>query len=249
MATPLFVQVPGFGVVRDANVNEWAEAPKSKDLLLEGALHAPATEPSYGYTNAGSATGAFLLGQFLAPRKQTVVITRANLLSWPEIAEDNVIFLGPVTGIHPAEDIPMDAQIVLDPAGIRNLKPAAGEPAALPDQPAQGPGSSALAHALISRVPAMNGSGAILMLLGNTTASVMGAVQAFTNPGLAKTLVTKLRTPAGTIPRYFQVVLSVKSMDDVPVEVSYVFHRTLSDPARFQPKYGKRTCRGRPPHG
>jgi hypothetical protein len=199
---------------------------------LKGALKAPATEPSYGYTNAGSATGAFLLGQFLAPRKQTVVITRANLLSWPEIAEDNVIFLGPVTGIHPAQDIPMDAQIVLDPTGIRNLKPRPGEPAALPDQPAQNPGTMALTHALISRVPAMNGSGAILMLSGNTTASVMGAVQAFTNPGLAKTLVAKLRTPAGTIPHYFQVVLSVKSMDDVPVEVSYVFHRALSDPTQ-----------------
>jgi hypothetical protein len=233
VATPLFVQVPGFGVVRDANVNEWAEAPKSKELSsLKGALQAPATEPSYGYANAGSATGAFLLGQFLAPRKQTVVITRANLLSWPEIAEDNVIFLGPVTGIHPAQDIPMDAQIVLDSTGIRNLKPAPGEPAALPDQPAQSPGTMALTHALISRVPAMNGSGAILMLSGNTTASVMGAVQAFTNPGLAKTLVGKLRTPAGGIPHYFQVVLSVKSMDDVPVEVSYVFHRALSDPTQ-----------------
>jgi hypothetical protein len=233
VATPLFVQVPGFGVVRDANVNEWTEAPKSQELSsLKGALKAPATEPSYGYTNAGSATGAFLLGQFLAPRKQTVVITRANLLSWPEIAEDNVIFLGPVTGIHPAQDIPMDAQIVLDPTGIRNLKPRPGEPAALRDQPGQGSGTMALTYALISRVPAMNGSGAILMLSGNTTASVMGAVQAFTNPGLAKTLVAKLRTPAGTIPHYFQVVLSVKSMDDVPVEVSYVFHRALSDPSQ-----------------
>ena len=233
VATPLFVQVPGFGVVRDSNVNEWAEAPKSKQLSsLKGVLQSSATEPSYGYTNVGSATGAFLLGQFLAPRKQTVVITRANLLSWPEIAEDNVIFLGPVTGIHPAQDVPMDAQIVLDPTGIRNLKPAPGEPAALPDQPAQGPGTMALPHALISRVPAMNGSGAILMLSGNTTASVMGAVQAFTNPSLAKTLVAKLRTPAGSIPHYFQVVLSVKSMDDVPVDISYVFHRTLSEPSQ-----------------
>jgi hypothetical protein len=57
-------------------------------------------------------------------------------------------------------------------------------------------------------------------------------VQAFTNPSLAKTLVAKLRTPAGSIPHYFQVVLSVKSMDDVPVDISYVFHRTLSEPSQ-----------------
>ena len=51
------------------------------------------------------------------------------------------------------------AILMLDPNGIRNLKPAPGEPAALPDQPARGFGVMALTHALISRVPAMNGSG------------------------------------------------------------------------------------------
>jgi hypothetical protein len=230
IATPMFVRVPGFGFVRESSVNDWDEANNSKQISsLEGALRTSIAEPSYNYTEAGTATGAFLLGQFLAPRKQNVRITRANVLSWPEIAEDNIVFVGPSTGIHQAEDIPMDVQFVLDSAGIRNLKPRPGEPDFIRDQPGRNGEESGVTHALISRIPGMNGPGAILMLSGNQTASVMGSVQAFTNPTVAQMLVSKLKSRTGTIPRYFQVVLSVKSMDDVPVDVSYMFHRELPE--------------------
>ena len=229
VATPLFVKVPGFGVVRDANVNDWDDVPGSKRIAsLESALGAGMSEPSYKYTEAGTATGAFLLGQFLAPRKQAVLITRANVLSWPELAEDNVVFLGPTSGIHQAGDIPMNSQLVLDPSGIRILHPRPGEAAVIKDRLAPSGEESGTSYALISRIPAMNGPGAILMLSGNQIASVMGGVKAFTTPGLAQMLVAKLKSGSGSIPRYFQVVLSVKSMDDVPVEISYLLHRDLT---------------------
>ena len=231
VATPLFVNVPGFGVVRESSVNDWDDASTSKRLSsVESALQAGMSEPSYSYTEAGTATGAFLLGQFLAPRKQAVLITRANVLSWPELAEDNVVFLGPTTGIHQADDIPTNAQLVLDPTGIRNLKPRAGESALIKDHPAQGGEEGGVSYALISRVPAMNGPGAILMLSGNQISSVMGGVKAFTTPALAQMLVSRLKTGSGSIPKYFQVVLRVKAMDDVPVDISYVFHRDLAKP-------------------
>jgi hypothetical protein len=230
VATPLFVKVPGFGVVREPSINDWDDVPASRKLsTLENSLRAGISEPSYGYTEVGTATGAFLLGQFLAPRKQAVLITRANVMSWPEIAEDNVIFLGPSSGIHQTEDLPTDAQLVLDSNGIRNLKPRSGEAAFIEDHPAQGGEESGESYALISRVPAMNGSGAILMLSGNQISSVMGGVQAFTKPDLADMLVSRLKTSSGGIPKYFQVVLKVKAMDDVPVKISYVFHRELAD--------------------
>jgi hypothetical protein len=151
------------------------------------------------------------------------------VLSWPEIAEDNVIFLGPATGVHQTEDIPTEAQLVLDPTGVRNLSPRPGEAAFMQDHPAEGGAESGVSYALISRVPAMNGPGAILMLSGNQISSVMGGVQAFTNPALAEMLVSRLKTGSGGIPRYFQVVLSVKAMDDVPVQINYLFHRELPD--------------------
>ena len=75
----------------------------------------------------------------------------------------------------------------------------------------------------------MNGPGAILMLSGNQIASVMGGVQSFTNPALAQMLVSHLESTSGRMPKYFQVVLNVKAMDDVPVKIEYVFHRELPD--------------------
>jgi hypothetical protein len=230
VATPLFVKLPGFGVVRQPSINDWDDVPASPSISqLENSLRAGISEPSYGYTEVGTATGAFLLGQFLAPHKQAVLVTRANVMSWPEIAEDNVVFLGPATGIHQTEDLPTDAQLVLDPKGIRNLSPRSGESAFMEDRPAQGGMEGGESYALVSRVPAMSGSGAILMLSGNQISSVMGGVQAFTNPALADMLVSHLKSQSGTIPKYFQVVLDVKAMDDVPVKISYMFHRELSD--------------------
>jgi len=230
VSTPLFVKLPGFGVVREPSINDWDDAPASKKLSsVEEALRAGISEPSYSYTEAGTATGAFLLGQFLAPRKQGVLITRANVMSWPEIAEDNVIFLGPATGVHQTEDLPTNAQLVLEEKGVRNLSPRLGEASFMEDHPAPSGAESGESYALISRVPAMNGPGAILMLSGNQTSSVMGGVQAFTNPVLAQMLVARLKTSSGSIPKYFQVVLGVKAMDDVPVKIDYMFHRELVD--------------------
>jgi hypothetical protein len=82
-------------------------------------------------------------------------------------------------------------------------------------------------HALISNLPGLYGNGKILYLSGNTIASVMGAVQALTDPDLARQLVSSLRTPNGSLPRFYQVVLKVKAMDDTPIDISYLFHREL----------------------
>jgi hypothetical protein len=233
IATPLFVNVPGFGALRDSSLNDWDNAAGSKSLgSVEKALGAGMSEPSYDFTDVGTATGAFLLGQFLAPRKENVSIMSASRISWHEIAEDNVVFLGAPQGIHQIEDIPTDVHLVLEPKGVRNLDPRPGEPAFLADAPGRDGEESGLSHALISRLPAMNGHGAILMLSGNEMAGVMGGVEAFTNPVLARMLVSRLKAGSAKMPTYFQVVLNVKSMDQVPVEVSYALFRELPDPGR-----------------
>jgi hypothetical protein len=59
----------------------------------------------------------------------------------------------------------------------------------------------------------------------------MAAVQAFTDPTLARSLVSKL-SASRDFPRYYQVVLKVKSMDNMPIEISYMFHRDLTENTR-----------------
>jgi hypothetical protein len=183
--------------------------------------------PSSGPTAAGTASGAFLLGQFLAPRKQHVLLTRGDLLSMPEIMMDNVVFIGPSAGNRQLEAVPADRQIVLEPAGIRNLNPRPGEPAFLPDPVSHGSQDVDESLALISHTSGLYGNGEILSLSGNQISSVMAAVQALTNPALARTLVAKMKNASGAMPRYYQVVLKVKSMDDMPVDISYVLHREI----------------------
>jgi hypothetical protein len=139
-----------------------------------------------------------------------------------------VVFLGPATGSRETKAISGERQIVLDPDGIRNLKPLPGEPAFLSDRAPQDPQGTAESYALISHVPGLNGNGEILYFSGNQTPAVMGAVQAFTDPASARDLVSKLDVPGGTLPRYYQVVLRVTSMDEMPIKVSYVFHREIA---------------------
>jgi hypothetical protein len=184
--------------------------------------------PASGSSGAGTASGAFLLGQFLAPRKQHVLLTRGDLLSMPEIMMDNVVFIGPSTGNRQLEAVPADPQIALDRDGIRNLHPRPGEPSFLPDHVSHGSQDIEESHALISHIPGLYGNGEILSLSGNQISSVMAAVQALTDPALARTLVSKMKAADGSVPRYYQVVLKVKSMDDMPVDIAYMFHRDLS---------------------
>ena len=234
VATPLSVLIPGYGFVREFSVNDWEEVSKSKGIeALRQALHMPAVQPTFGYTGVGTATAAVLLGQFLGARQKSLVVTRANLLSLPELMEENVVFLGPLTGDREIRALRVDQEILLEPNGIRNLHPRPGEPAFIPEATgksgAQKGGADSLdTYSLISRVPGLRGNGEILSLSGNQISSVTAGAQALTDPSIAKMLVSRLRKADGTIPRYFQVVLRVRSMDGVPTDISYMMHRELT---------------------
>lgn len=229
IATPLSALIPGFGFVREFSVNDWADVAKSKGInALKDALHAPAVQPTYGYTGVGTADAALLLGEFLGARQKSVVVTRSNLLSLPELMEENVVFLGPLTGEREIRALRVDQEILLEPDGIRNLHPRPGEPAFIPEGPGARAPEDLDTYTLISRVPGLQGRGEILSLSGNQISSVMAGAQALTDPSVAKMLIQKMRKPSGAIPRYFQVVLRVRSMDGVPTQISYLFHRELT---------------------
>jgi hypothetical protein len=176
----------------------------------------------------GTASGAFLLGEFLAHRKDNVLLTRGDQLAMPEVLMDNVIFLGPLSGNRQIEALSKGQPLVLEPSGIRNLSPQAGEPAFFADRSGGASQGVDETHALISHVPGLYGNGDILYLSGNQVASTLAAVRALTDPTLARALVSKLKSPDGTVPRFYQMVLRVESMDSMPIEISYLFHRDLS---------------------
>jgi hypothetical protein len=187
---------------------------------------------SSSVTGVGTANAAFLLGQFLGQRKHNIFPIRSDLLSMGEIAMGDVIFVGSTVGKPQIQAIPpIDPAFVLTPEGVTIVKPAAGEQPFLKDEivkGTQGGQDVEESHALISNLPGLYGNGSILYLEGNQVASVMGAVQALTDPDLARQLVARLKTSAGKLPRYYQVVLRVRAMDETPVDISYVSHRELT---------------------
>jgi hypothetical protein len=183
---------------------------------------------SNGVTGVGTASASFLLGQFLAHRKDNVLLTRSDLLSTPEVVMDNVVFLGPVAGNRQIQAISPGQPFVLEPNGIRNLNPQPGEPAFIPDHNPKAGADADESLALISHVPGLYGNGDILYLSGNQMSSTLAAVRALTDPTLARALVSKLKTHDGALPRFYQVVLKVRSMDSMPIEISYLYHRGLS---------------------
>ncbi len=183
---------------------------------------------SNGVTGVGTASASFLLGQFLSHRKDNVLLTRSDLLSTPEVIMDNVVFLGPAGGNRQMQAIATGQQFLLEPDGIRNVNPQPGEPAFIPDHKSPTGANSDESHALISHLPGLYGNGDILYLSGNQISSTLAAVRALTDPVLARGLVATLKTPDGHLPRYYQVVLRVRSMDSMPIEISYLFHRDLT---------------------
>jgi len=142
-----------------------------------------------------------------------------------------VVFLGPAQENRQLQALAVDQQFLVEPRGIRNLHPQAGEPTLIADQASQNSRSADESYALITHAPGLSGKGDVLYFSGNHFSSVTGGVEAFTDPTLAKTLVIKMRKPDGSLPRFYQIVLKVKSMDDMPLEISYVLHKELSGKA------------------
>ena len=203
---------------------------------------------STSMTGLATANGAFLLGQFLGDHIQNVYVTGSDALSMPEVVMGNVVYLGG-TATRLLRALPIEQRLAPEPGGIRNLHPDAGEPdffadPTKPDAP-PGPGTSAEKDAppgknvpsrkderetlaLITHAPGVNGKGDVLYMSGSHVSDVTAGVEAFTDPVLAKMLVAKMKHKDGSLPRYYQIVLRVRAMDDTPIETSYLLHKELT---------------------
>ncbi len=228
LGTPLFIRFPSFGFFRDPKANEWQEIEKSERVTaVRKALGEKEIIPWYAFTGAGEASAGFLISKLLSTRKRDLLLTRSSLLSWQQIADDNVVFVGPPKFNLQLQATALTRDIVVEPSGIRNLKPQLGEPVFLEDHLVPGK-SDGQTHALISRTPGLSGVGEFLVIAGNASSDTLAAAEWLTQPRRAQELVQRLRTKSGEIPRYYQVVLRVAFKQGIPVESTYVFHHVLS---------------------
>jgi hypothetical protein len=103
-----------------------------------------------------------------------MLLTRSNLLSWQQIADHDIIFVGLPKFNRQLQAAALTQDIVVEPYGIRNLKPRAGEPAYLEDHIVPGKPSEGETHALISRIPGPSGVGEFLIIAGNASPRYAG---------------------------------------------------------------------------
>jgi hypothetical protein len=170
-----------------------------------------------------------LVAKLLGSRRQDIRLARSSQVPLQELAENNVILIGPeVVFDQKLPGIQLQPDLVQTPEGIRNLRPRPGEPVFFADKPAGTAPNDGEVYALISHAPGPLANTDIQSFTSNRTWGREGAVQAFTDLALARTLVSRLRKPSGDIPRYYQVVVKVKFMDGIPTNISYVLHRDLT---------------------
>ena len=230
---PLFVELnsePGI-YYRDKSLNQWKDVVGSPAVAsLRAALKNPDIQPSRYYTAYGEVGVSFLLGRLLGPREQNFSILKTSQLSWQQLADNNVLFVG-VQNLFFDEQLhgmPLDPQFVPLESGIRNVHPRPGEPTLFTDKYSTAPTEEGLAYALVTHVPGPLRNNDVESFTSSRSAGYVAAVQWFTDPALAKVLVTKLKEASGgKMPRYYQVVLRVKFRDDVPTETTYVLSREL----------------------
>jgi hypothetical protein len=236
VAAPLFIGFQGAGLYRDLTLNRWEDVLQSpKVASIRKALKNPTMLPRYYYTGIGEVSAAFRLGKLLTVSPVNVSVARSSQLSWQQLADNNVLFIGPPRlYTEQLKGLPVELDIALEEPGIRMLRPHAGEAARLDDNY---PSIIALenssvpddgeVYALITHTPGPLGTGDIESFSSNHSPGTLAAVQWFTDPNLARILTGKLRKSNGELPRFYQIVLKVKYKDAVPTEVSYVLHREL----------------------
>jgi hypothetical protein len=230
LGTPLFVRFPDFGFFRDPKANDWDDLEKSDRFrTIHKALGDKEVLPNHNFTGAGEASAAFLIAKLLATRKRDLQLTRSSILSWQQIADQDVVFLGPPKFNLQLQEASLMQDLVIEPGGIHNRRPQPGEPAFLEDHLLPGKTNEGETHALITRTTGPSGQGEFLMIAGNASADTFAAAEWMTQPRRAGELAAHLRGRNTDLPRHFQAVIKVAFKQGIPVQSSYVFHHVLAE--------------------
>jgi len=233
--SPLFIAFQGNGLYRDQSLNEWDEVlASSKVQAIRRALNNPAILPRYYYTGLGEMNASFRLGKLLDYSGLKISTTRSSLVTWRQIVDDNILFVGPPRVFGDLlQKLPVDLDLIMREDGIHDMKMDPNQRALFPDnytsihadQPSVS--DSGVVYALVSRMPGPFGAGNVQSFTSNQGLGSQGAVEFFTEPSFARQLIAKLRKSDGQLPRFFQVVIKVRYRDTAPTEISYVTHREL----------------------
>jgi hypothetical protein len=231
VADPLFFGFEGTDVyLRKVDLRRLEDTAGSPQIsALRRTLGNPPIQPLYSFIPSGEVMSSFLIGKLLGTRKQEISLARGSQVLLRGLAENDVILIGPeIMFDQKLVGIQLEPELTPAPGGIRNLHPRAGEPGFFADASSSSAPENGEVYALVSRAPGPLGGTNFESFTSSRTWGRQGAIQAFTDPSLARMLLGHIKKPSGEVPRYFQIVLKVKFRDTVPVDISYVMHRAIA---------------------
>lgn len=237
LGTPLFVKGPP-GFFRSPLVNRWEEALESPDLeWMRADIAAGRATPVQIYTGVGDAMAAAEIARLLTAGGARFLLRRSSALSWEDLANHHIVFLGPPKYTPRINEIPVQRDLVMEGRRIRNLRPRPGEPETLEGSWPDHSPHVVEDYALISRVPGLHGRTRYLILSASSTEGTAAAAQFVTDPRFAAELVRRVSGGSGQVPEFFDAVIRARFRAMVPVEMSYQFHHVLewkAEPAHKQ---------------
>jgi hypothetical protein len=230
---PLFAELNGTTETyfRDRTLNNWKDISSSPTVsTLRKVLKSSAIQPSRHFTSFGEVDASFMIAKLLGPREQSLSVVRTSDFPLRMLADNNVLFVGVENLFFNEQTQAMPIEVQLQPVkeGIRNQRPAPGEPALFADQYSTAPTEEGVAFALVTHLPGPLRDSDVVSFTSSRSAGYVGAVKAFTDPVFVHTLAPHLRQlGGGRIPRYYQVLLKVRFQKEMPTEITYVLAREL----------------------
>lgn len=217
-------------VIRDPRIDAYPEIETSLPIMRAKELFGVRQlYENRNYTDFGAASACLLLGRLLGGRQPNILAKRSSDVNWDDLGAHNVVVLGkPNADPDIARLLPKE-HFVIEGARIRNLKPAASEPAEWTDNgtPWDRSNTWTQKYGLVTLIPGPRPGRWILSLAGSGSEHVWALAQFMTSPDSARQLSGKLRPQSGAFPSSWQAVVRADFKAQSPVKVEYVTHRTL----------------------
>ena len=183
------------------------------------------------FTSVGELAGVFEITRLLSSLGHSPILRRAQLLTWDDAADRNLVIVGSPTSIRALREQPFLQEFRFRD---RTTGPRPGAGAIVNNHPLPGeepvyfgPDTRPYAfdYAVVARLPGLRASRWTLVLAGITSYGTQAAAEMVCRDRLVEELLAKLGSAGGTPPKFFESLIRVKVSGGVPMQSEVLITR------------------------